>query len=920
MSDAGKCPNCTADLPPDAPSGLCPKCLIAAGLDSQSDLQAVKPKSDPEASTAFSPAPSFAPPAVESLADLFPQLEILELLGHGGMGAVYKARQTNLDRLVALKIVRPGATQDPSFAERFNREAKTLARLNHSQIVTVYDFGEVNFEDVYQGSSRQIYYFLMEFVDGVNLRQLMKAGDLAPEQALVIVPQICEALQYAHDEGVVHRDIKPENILLDKRGRVKIADFGLAKLASRSEEELTLTGTQQVMGTPRYMAPEQMEDTRTVDHRADIYSLGVVFYEMLTGEAPMGHFDPPSKKVQLDIRLDEIVLRSLARDPERRYQQADEVKTDVESISSSAGRENDDAPKKPSSQSGISISRFLSTMSGWILIFAGIVVISAVLPWKSVRYEGDSQTFAAIAYGFQLWSGRIAAALAGLLIAAILSDGVLKRPIELWRPLLVTIISICLMPLIGEETSNRSASGQRLDAHVLAENPPTLWGATEERKQSFSHFLNERTEEDQSINIFNQERAGGIVAFASAMCLFVTGILQLGVWVRRHFQPDKAKQSERRSKISNVSGDIALDEDEQQRAAELAKIAPGWLPWPILGLFALGWVIAGLLWNFRWPGLVLSIGAMVVISWYVMQLRLRYLPKLQSERERESLMTRSLNLANALVLLILALLSIFAFQVSLGDTLSNTSLLGSRGLVGIDEEQQLKKYLETAAIEELSSDEIDLRHRATSWNLPIALATYGCCSCILTFFAFTSFLHTRRYRFTWKYWWGPGLSLSFNFLAMLALVYFVHLLWSGYSSYRTEATEVRLNADWDSMESVLTKWMDNKGYELVATGYSTLLHAENGTEVGQYHARHIAPRSWFDRYQASWQHLVVRPQPTLYVTAVTRNNPAQSYLRIQLPSHDKNSPELAIWTDLVNELERNLHSIEDSSGEKHSDK
>ncbi|MCA9580129.1 MAG: serine/threonine protein kinase, partial [Myxococcales bacterium] len=152
------------------------------------------------------------------------------------------------------------------------------------------------------------------------------------EQALAIVPQICEALQFAHDERIVHRDIKPENILLDKHGRVKIADFGLAKLATTSPEEYTLTQAHQVMGTPRYMAPEQMEGSHTVDHRADIYSLGVVFYEMLTGQVPAGHFDPPSKKVQVDVRLDEVVLRAMAHEPERRYQQASEVKTQVETI------------------------------------------------------------------------------------------------------------------------------------------------------------------------------------------------------------------------------------------------------------------------------------------------------------------------------------------------------------------------------------------------------------------------------------------------------------------------------------------------------------------------------------------------------------------------------------------------------------
>src|SRR5262249_10626203 len=147
-------------------------------------------------------------------------------------------------------------------------------------------------------------------VDGVNLRHVLREGRLKPEEALKIVPQICEALQYAHEQGGVHRDIKPENILVDKRGPVKIADFGLAKLLGQKAAASGLTGSRQVMGTPHYMAPEQMERPLEVDHRADIYSLGVVFYEMLTGELPLGRFAPPSQRVEVDVRLDEVVLRA----------------------------------------------------------------------------------------------------------------------------------------------------------------------------------------------------------------------------------------------------------------------------------------------------------------------------------------------------------------------------------------------------------------------------------------------------------------------------------------------------------------------------------------------------------------------------------------------------------------------------------
>src|SRR5262249_20761815 len=161
---------------------------------------------------------------------------------------------------------------------------------------------------------------------------LLQAGELIPAAALKIVPQVCDALQYAHDEGVVHRDIKPENILVDRKGRVKIADFGLAKIVGLSPAYLTMTGTHEVMGTLYYMAPEQMKRSHQVDHRADIYSLGVVFYEMLTGELPVGSFKPPSHKAGVDGRLDPIVLRALSREPEHRYQDAAALKKDVELV------------------------------------------------------------------------------------------------------------------------------------------------------------------------------------------------------------------------------------------------------------------------------------------------------------------------------------------------------------------------------------------------------------------------------------------------------------------------------------------------------------------------------------------------------------------------------------------------------------
>ncbi|MCL4180620.1 MAG: protein kinase [Verrucomicrobia bacterium] len=356
MPEGLSCPRCGTPMQPGALGGLCPACLLQQGATADSATE--------------SGGRPFVSPTVDELAPLFPQLEILELVGKGGMGAVYKARQKQLGRFVALKILPPGVSDSPAFAERFTREARALAQLNHPGIVTLYEFGRVQpppgaasepTRDVANPdqpglesaatSTAGLYFFLMEFVDGLNLRRLLHAGRVSPREALAIVPQICDALQYAHDQGIVHRDIKPENILLDRRGRVKVADFGLAKIMTDSlailpgtlspsdgeragvrGERVALSEAGKVMGTPSYMAPEQAERPAEVDHRADIYALGVVFYQMLTGELPGKPLEPPSRKVHLDVRLDEVVLRALEREPELRYQQARVLKTQVETI------------------------------------------------------------------------------------------------------------------------------------------------------------------------------------------------------------------------------------------------------------------------------------------------------------------------------------------------------------------------------------------------------------------------------------------------------------------------------------------------------------------------------------------------------------------------------------------------------------
>ena len=202
MSAIQICPDCGAVIPPDAPQNQCPQCLLKAGFESQPGIPPTQPSHSPS---------KFVPPTIAELQPKFPQFELIELLGQGGMGAVYKARQHGLQRLVAVKILPPEASDTAAFAERFTREARALAKLNHPNIIGVYEFGQAD----------GLYYFAMEYVDGINLRHAIQAGTMNPKQALAIVPQICDALQFAHDEGVVHRDIKPENILIDRRGARK---------------------------------------------------------------------------------------------------------------------------------------------------------------------------------------------------------------------------------------------------------------------------------------------------------------------------------------------------------------------------------------------------------------------------------------------------------------------------------------------------------------------------------------------------------------------------------------------------------------------------------------------------------------------------------------------------------------------------
>lgn len=290
------------------------------------DTEALDPKTVSQAELDH-----YAPLSVEALNELLPQYEFIELIAVGGMGAIYKALQTKLDRLIAVKILPKMDHDQYGFAGRFEQEAKAMAKLSHPHIVPIFDFGETETGQAY---------FVMEYVEGADMLQLICGGQLTLAHFFGWIPQVCSAIQYAHDQEIVHRDIKPANILIDKQGNVKMADFGLAKLTGtppiRNPEDETSeedSGEDISMGTPGFAAPEQFDNDSEVDGRADIYALGVVMYQMLTGQMPVGAFPMPSEcNPHIDIRLDEVVMRAMQQDAEDRFQTISEISDRLNNI------------------------------------------------------------------------------------------------------------------------------------------------------------------------------------------------------------------------------------------------------------------------------------------------------------------------------------------------------------------------------------------------------------------------------------------------------------------------------------------------------------------------------------------------------------------------------------------------------------
>ncbi|MBD0708343.1 MULTISPECIES: Stk1 family PASTA domain-containing Ser/Thr kinase [unclassified Streptomyces] len=263
--------------------------------------------------------------------------ELGSVLGRGGMAEVYLGQDTRLGRTVAVKTLRADLARDPSFQARFRREAQSAASLNHPAIVAVYDTGE----DYVDGVS--IPYIVMEYVDGSTLRELLHSGrKLLPERTLEMTVGILQALEYSHRAGIVHRDIKPANVMLTRTGQVKVMDFGIAR--AMGDSGMTMTQTSAVIGTAQYLSPEQAKGEQ-VDARSDLYSTGCLLYELLTvrppfiGDSPVAvayqHVreepQPPSNfDPEITPEMDAIVLKALVKDPDYRYQSADEMRADIE--------------------------------------------------------------------------------------------------------------------------------------------------------------------------------------------------------------------------------------------------------------------------------------------------------------------------------------------------------------------------------------------------------------------------------------------------------------------------------------------------------------------------------------------------------------------------------------------------------------
>jgi WD40 repeat protein/serine/threonine protein kinase len=419
-STAQRCSQCGADLAAATATGLCPRCLLSIGLD-----ETVGPDPLLAFPSAIGNAPSFGCGALPT----FGGYELLAEIARGGMGVVYKARQTSLNRLVAIKMLLAGPFASPEFLARFRAEAETAAKLRHPNIVSILEVGQ------HEG----LPYFSMEYVEGPSLAQLVQDGPLEPKRAAACVHALAEAVQYAHSLGVLHRDLKPSNVLVDMFGQPRITDFGLAKQLSASEasiltRQLTITG--QMLGSPAFMAPEQAAgDTGRIGRACDIYSLGAVLYWLLTCRPPhlgstlgetirsVQEDEPvPLRRLNRAVALDleTICLKSLQKEPSRRYATAKKLADDL-------GRFLADEPvhARPVSRTE-KVWRWCRRKPALASLGASVLVLMIVLavgaPIAAFRINRERQRAEAQAYTADM-----------NLVLQVWKDGNLKRAQELLR-------------------------------------------------------------------------------------------------------------------------------------------------------------------------------------------------------------------------------------------------------------------------------------------------------------------------------------------------------------------------------------------------------------------------------------------------------------------------------------------------------
>ncbi|WP_395743582.1 serine/threonine-protein kinase [Prosthecobacter sp.] len=284
----------------------------------------------PEETVSAEP-PSFDVPSIEAMSAYLPQFKFEKLAACGGMGAVYKAYQESLDRRVAVKILPPEFGAEKEFADRFRVEARAMAKLNHTNIVGVYDFGITGGGHLY---------LVMEWIEGKSLHDLIHKGSLSLRKATNLAMQLCEALSFAHEHQIIHRDIKPGNIMVNDADHVKVADFGLARPNTGEAEE------ENPFGTPDYAAPE-IRGGSVVDHRVDIYAAGVVLYEMLTGRVPEEPRRSVTEFAKVSTRWDDIIAKATHADREKRYQDAGELRAYINAaMKQHAEKEAPPAPEK----------------------------------------------------------------------------------------------------------------------------------------------------------------------------------------------------------------------------------------------------------------------------------------------------------------------------------------------------------------------------------------------------------------------------------------------------------------------------------------------------------------------------------------------------------------------------------------------